>query len=261
MNISISRRITEEELGAAVRDMAKGKAPGHDRIPVEFFQQFWPTIGKDFYHMILRGIENGNFHEGVTKGLISLIPKEEDVRDLNNWRPITLLPVIYKIFAKLLQIRLQPMLRDVISPEQTAFLPFRFILDNIVLTQETLHWVRISRQPTVFLKLDFSKAYDKISWRFIFHAMGKMGISEQYIRWVQLFFRNATAMVNLNGNPGETFNIERGVRQGCPLALYLFFLLWGKHSHIWLIKQSWREELEECFYQGIKIAMHLSICG
>ena len=56
--------------------MAKGKAPGHDEIPVAFFQQLWPTIGKDFYHMISRDIENGNFHEGVTKGLISLIPKE-----------------------------------------------------------------------------------------------------------------------------------------------------------------------------------------
>ena len=232
MNVSITRRNTEEELGAAVKDMAKGKAPGHDGIPVEFFQQLWPTIGKKFYHMILRGIENGNFHEGVTKGLISLIPKEGDVRDLNNWRPIILLPVIYKKFAKTLQTRLQPMLTDVISPEQTTFLPLRFIMDNIVLTQETLHWARISRQPTVFLKLDFSKAYDKVSWRFIFHAMGMIGINEQFIRWVQLLFRNATATVNLNGNPGETFNIERGVRQGCPLAPYLFLIVGEALTHM-----------------------------
>jgi hypothetical protein len=63
------------------------------------------------------------------------------------------------------------MLRDVISPEQMAFLPLKFILDNIVLTQETIHWARTFRQPSIFLKLDFSKAYDKVSWRFLLQAM------------------------------------------------------------------------------------------
>lgn len=85
---------------------------------------------------------------------------------MNNWRPSTLLTVIYKVFVKTLQRWLQPMLSDTISPKQTAFLPLRFILDNIILTQETLHWANTSRQPKAFLKLDFSKAYDKVSWIF-----------------------------------------------------------------------------------------------
>ena len=87
--------------------------------------------------------------------LISLIPNEGDAKDLNYWRSITLLTVIYKTFAKTLQIGLQPMLRDVINPEQTTFLLLRFILDNIVLIQETLHWAKASKQPLIFLKLDF----------------------------------------------------------------------------------------------------------
>jgi hypothetical protein len=73
--------------------------------------------------MITRNMKSGTLHKGITKGLISLIPKEGDSKDLNYWRLIILLTVIYKIFAKILQLRLQPMLRDVISPEQTAFLP------------------------------------------------------------------------------------------------------------------------------------------
>ena len=80
--------------------MAKGKAPGHDGIPVEFFQYMWPTLGKDFYLMVKRSIEGRHLHEGITKGLICLIPKEGDLKDLNYWRPITLLTVIYKIIAK-----------------------------------------------------------------------------------------------------------------------------------------------------------------
>lgn len=113
--------------------------------------------------MLLRGMEDGALHEGFTKGLISLIPKERDFKDLNYWKLITLLTSNYKIFARALQLRLQPIVRDLISPEKTAFLPLRFILDNIVLTQETLHWAKALKQHTVFLKLDFSKAYDKVS--------------------------------------------------------------------------------------------------
>ena len=95
-------------------------------------------------------MEEGNLHDGVTNGFISFIPKEGDAKDLNHWRPITLLPLIYKIFAKTLQMRLQSILRDVISPEQTIYLPLMFILDNIMLTQEILHWVCTLRQPTCF---------------------------------------------------------------------------------------------------------------
>ena len=240
MNASLTKEISERELGGIVRDMAKGKAPGHDGIPIEFFQRLWPAVGQDFLHMLIRSIEIGELHEGVTKGVICLIPKEGDLKDLNHWRPITLLPVIYKIFAKTLQLRLQPMLRDVISPEQTAFLPLRFILDNIVLTQETLHWAKTSRQPTMFLKLNFSKAYDKVSWRFLFHTMHMMGIDDKFIQWVKLLFGNASALVNINGSLGRNFKVERGVRQGCPLAPYLFLIVGEALTHT--IKKAVKEK-------------------
>ena len=210
MNETLEQEITVEELASAIRSMAKGKAPGHDGIPIEFFQLLWTTIGPDFYRMLRKGFDEGKLPEGVTKGLISLIPKEGDLKDLNYWRPITLLTAGYKILAKTLQLRLQPILRDVISPEQTAFLPLRFILDNIVLTQESLQWAKVSKQPTVFLKLDFSKAYDKVSWQFLFRTMRKMGVSDIFTKWVKLLFTGATAAVNLNGNPGENFTVERG---------------------------------------------------
>ena len=167
---------------------------------------------------------------GITKGHIVLISKEGDLQNLTYWRPIILFTSIYKIYAKTLQLRLQSLLNDVISPEQTTFLPLRYISDNIVLTQETLHWAKASRQPSVFIKLDFANAYDKVSWRFLFHAMRSMSYHEQYVPWVQLLFRNASAAINLNGNPGKEFKIERGVRQGCPLAPYIFSHCW-RNTH------------------------------
>ena len=257
MNGELSKEITERELRGAVNSMAKGKTPGHDDIPVELFQKMWYTIGKDFRLMVKMSIEEKKLHEGITEGLICLIPKEGDAKDLNYWRPITLLTVTYKIFAKALQMRLQPLLRDVISPEQTVFLPLRFSLDNIVLTQETLHWAKKSNQPSIFLKLDFSKAYDKVSWRFLFRAMKALNICEEFIDWVKLFFTNASAAVNLNGNPGGNFKIERGMRQGCPLAPYLFLIVGEILTH--MIKRAVEEgRLKGVFLPGGKKQQYIS---
>ena len=86
--------------------MAKEKAPCHNEILMEFFQQLWPSLGNDFYRTILKNIQMDAFHKGVTRGL-SLIPKEGDNKDLNHWLRIILLTIIYKISPKMLQLQLQ----------------------------------------------------------------------------------------------------------------------------------------------------------
>ena len=83
MNESLAKEFTDKELSSAVMSVAKGKAPGHDGVPVELFQKLRPAIGQDFYLMISKGMDSGALHEGITRGLISLIPKEGDTRDLN----------------------------------------------------------------------------------------------------------------------------------------------------------------------------------
>lgn len=81
----------------------------------------------------------------MIKCIISLIPKEVDTKNLNFRRPITLLITAYIIFVNTFQIMLQPVFKNIITSEQSAFLPLKFILDNIVLTQETLCWVKTSQ--------------------------------------------------------------------------------------------------------------------
>lgn len=100
-----------------------------------------------------------------------LVHKGGGRNSLNNWRPITLLNVAYKIFAKALQTHLQRVLMEIISMDQSAFLPMRYILNDMFLTHEIISHAKESRQPLLFLKLDFSKAYDKVDLRFLFLAL------------------------------------------------------------------------------------------
>ena len=175
--------------------------------------------------MINASIGEGRLPPGVTQGMIVLLHKGGDRQALTNWRPITLLNLGYKIYAKALQLRLQPVLMDVISPDQSAFLPLRFILDNLLITQETLAWAESSNQPLIFLKLDFSKAYDMVDWQCMYKIMEKLGFPQAFIKMVSLLFHDASACVKINGVPSPYFPIQRGVRQGCPLAPYLFLIV------------------------------------
>jgi hypothetical protein len=112
--------------------MANGCSPRPDGVLTEFYKYLWDVIGADFSRMITQAVEAACFLVGMTKGLIVLLPKEGDLESLSNWRPIILLNSLYKIFAKALQIRLQALLPDVIYKDQSAFLPLRFILDNVL---------------------------------------------------------------------------------------------------------------------------------
>jgi hypothetical protein len=124
-------------------------------------------------------------------------------------------------------MRLQPVLMELIYPDQLAFLPMRYILDNIFLTQETILHTKQTNQPLLFLKLDFLKAYDKVDLRFLFQSLTRLGFSFAFIDMVRLLFQDAAAHVSINGKSTAAYSIQQGVRQGCPLVPY-FFLVIGK---------------------------------
>jgi hypothetical protein len=247
-----------QELTQALQDMASNKAPGYDGVITEFYKALWPVIGKEFFAMLQESLSIGRLPKGMNNGIISLLPKEGNRNSLNHWRPITLLNVPYKIWAKTLQLRLQPILMEIICPDQTAFLPLRFILDTIFLTHETLAVAKRTNQPfffltaflplrfildTIFLthetlavakrtnqpffflKRDVSKAYDRVDLRLLFAALEKFGFPPKFMAMIQLLFFQVEACVSINGRTTDKFRIGQGVRQGCLLAPYLFLIV------------------------------------
>ena len=110
--------LSQEELRLALWDMSPDKSPGPDGIILEFYKIFWNILGAEFTVMINESVREGRLPPGVTQGMIVLLHKGGDRQALTNWRPITLLNLGYKIYAKALQLRLQPVLMEVISPNQ-----------------------------------------------------------------------------------------------------------------------------------------------
>ena len=104
------------------------------------------------------------------------------------------------------------MITNVIDPNQTTFLPLRFIMDNSILYHEVRNWAQCFYQSLIFLKVDFWKAFDKINISFLFVAMTKLGMDDQFIDMVKVLFQGAQAVVLVNGGRLRTFPIKRGVR-------------------------------------------------
>jgi hypothetical protein len=178
----LDRPLSSEELLAVAKSMVPNKSPGPDGLIVEFYTKFWNLIRHDYTKMVQESIQQGHFPHRVNKGLIALIHKGNAIDDLGNWRPISLLNVAYKIMAKALQRRLQPLLSKVISPDQTAFLPYRYILDNVLVLHESIAWAHELEQDMALFKLDFCKAYDTVHLPSLFQIMRAFGVPELFLQ-------------------------------------------------------------------------------
>jgi len=119
------------------------------------------------------------------------------------------------------------MLPHVIRPNQIGFVEGRSILDNVFMAQEALEWAEENNQDLVLLLLDFEKAFDRIEWDFLFKALAVLGFSDTWVCWVKMLYKAASSAIKVNGTigPFRNFPLERFVRQGCPLAPYLFILV------------------------------------
>ena len=133
--------------------------------------------------------------------------------DIRKWRPITILNTIYKIYAKLLAMRLQPFLTDIIHNTQTGFLQDRSILDNIFLFWEVVAISQERKEDLAILLLDFEKAYDRVDWSFLRGTMEKLGFPNQWLTVVSTLYNSTMSRVLVAREIGQAFSILRLVRQ------------------------------------------------
>ena len=223
-NAELLRPLTLEEVTEAMKQLPSGKSPGVDSIPAEFYQELWEDIEGDIFNFVSEAMTQCFLEEDLNISKIALLPKLEDRLRIQNYRPISLLNTLYKIVAKVYANRMKPLLHNWILPSQTCFVPNRCILDNIFLAFEAIAWTKENQQDLSMLLLDFEKAYDRVNWTFLKEVMAKMGFHNQWIKQVMSLNTNASASINLNGEISKTFSLQRSVRQGCPLAPYLFLL-------------------------------------
>ena len=177
MNNSLIRNFSKVEVEVALKQMAPLKAPGPDGMPPAFFQHYWDSIGDDVVKAVVSCLNSNSIEPGLNHTFITLIPKVKCPEFVTEFRPIALCNILYKLVSKVLANRLKKILPHVISDSQSAFQSDKAISDNILVAFETLHNMKRKRSGKMghmTLKLDMSKAYDRLKWVFLQRIMERM---------------------------------------------------------------------------------------
>eukprot|EP00253_Pinus_taeda_P011292 PITA_11292 len=174
-NNALMRAANLEEIEEIVKSMKKGTAPGPDGFTIEFFQAGWHFLGREILELIEESRMNQKVWPAINSTFYALIPKNDNLEDANGFRPIALCNVIYKIITTLIAKRLKPLLDKLISTEQMGFVEGRQILDGLVVTQEVIHSLKMKNQKGMMIKLDLSKAYDRLNWKYLGEVLESFG--------------------------------------------------------------------------------------
>ncbi|XP_070021012.1 uncharacterized protein [Nicotiana sylvestris] len=186
---------TKEEVKVVV--LGGDSVGGPDGMTGKFYHSCWDIIGDDLYDMVRAFFNSHELPKCATHTNLVLLPKKKEVTTFSDLRPISL-----------------------------SFVKGRNIIENILLTQEIVTDIRLRTKagPNVILKLDMTKAYDRLSWLFLTKVLRKMRFTERLIRIVFGLVSNNWYFILINGQAHGFFKSSRRVKQGDPVSPTLFIL-------------------------------------
>ena len=159
---------TKEECFSAISNMKVNKAPGLDGLSIEFYTKFWPLIGDLMVEVFNKSYKDGVLPRSERSAVFSLIFKNGDMKDIANYRPISLTNVDYRIMAFVLANRLQSVIDKIVNHDQTAYIRNRYMGNNIRLVEDLIEHFDNNRKKGLLFMADFKKAFDSLDWKFMF---------------------------------------------------------------------------------------------
>lgn len=133
--------------------------------------------------------------------MIVIILKKKDPKTFADFHPIALCNTLYKIFTKVTSMRLAKLLPKVISLEKGGFVPKGETKEGGIFAHEVLHSISVQKCPTMILKLDIMKAYNRVEWNALNVVLSRLGFSMAWIKWIKSCISSARFSILINGSP------------------------------------------------------------
>ena len=199
--------------------------------------------------------DTGVIPKGCNASFFALVPKVCDPLSLDQFRPISLVGMLYKIVTKVLAGRMNDVLHLIIDENQYAFLRNRGMLDSVLVANEVVEEVRRNRRSALCFKVDYEKAYDSVRWEFLFDMLQRLGFHSKWVRWVRGCLESSSISVLVNGSPTEELKLSRGLRQGDPMVPFLFLMV--AEGLAGLVRQASKQNM----LTGVKVGRREIVCS
>ena len=217
----LNRDLTKDELYKALCITKSNKSPGPDGLIVEFYKAFWDDLKDPLLKVYNHSFEFGQLPYTQYLAVIVLLYKKGIRELLKNWRPISLINVDAKLLSKVFATRVKIVLPQIIHTDQKGCIQGRLIGQNIRLIEDIVHEMDDDK---IILLLDQEKAFDRVEWCWLLKVLRKFSFGENFIRWIQIMYKNMKSSVLTNGYLSEYFSISRGIRQGDALSALLYVI-------------------------------------
>ena len=214
--------ILKEEVANALHQMKKGKAPGEDQLTADILQlggEETVNILTKLYNRILQ-LEQIPTQWNESKVIILF--KKGDMKDIKNYRPISLLPHMYKVFTRIILARIQKQLDENQPREQAGFRAGFRTSDHLHALCQIIEKAKEYRFNICLGFVDYEKAFDSLDHASLLNALKNQVSDEKYIRIIKAIYKDPSAKIHLENTTTNAFNILKGVRQGDPISPKLF---------------------------------------
>ena len=213
--------ISPYEVQQALREMKYNKSPGADGITTEVLR-----LGQNVLIPHITSFFNTILHTGqipleMCHSNIILLHKKGDKADISNYRPISLISHLYKLFIKIIENRNASTLDLHQPPEQAGFRPHFSTTDHLYTINQVIEKYNEFNKPLYLAFVDYAKAFDSIHHHSVINALESQNIPHTYIDLIDTIYKNSSANIILHIS-GPKFSIEKGVKQGDPLSPKLF---------------------------------------
>lgn len=214
-------QILISEIDLAIKTQKNEKAPGEDRITNELLKSLSEPLQRPLQIMFNNILEKRTTPNQWSKSITTLLFKKGDKADLNNYRPISLMSNIYKIFSKIVLNRLTKILDENQPCEQAGFRKNFSTIDHIFVVTQLIEKCKEYRKTLYICFIDFTKAFDSLEHQAIWEALTQQGVDEEYVELLYDIYSKCSAKIRMERD-GSEFPVRKGVRQGDPLSPKIF---------------------------------------
>ena len=201
------------------------KSPGPDGLTGEY-KQFSTVLAPFLSQVCNDAASSSSLPPEMLNALIITLPKPgKEHTSPQNFRPISLLNIDTKIYAKLIATRLIDIMPSLIHPDQSGFTKGRQTCAATRRLINIIHHSNSTGTPSLLLSLDAEKAFDRVNWAYLQATLKKFVLRGHILSAIMALYSKPSAQVYTSELLSKPFPITNGTHQGCPLSPLIFNLI------------------------------------